>query len=201
MFPNAGPDNEGLPQHGFARDSNWDVVKNNERELILIEILEANNHTQKVFPHDFRLEMRIQAEQDGSVSLLQKVSNKDETDIMPISMGLHPYFPVVEGQKKKFLLDLVGKEKGESSFEEWLSGEAVSIDNPGNSRLPLSGKFNLAMQISEEYKKVWIWTQPGQDFVCVEPVMGDVGNIRSNPTLVKSERPVFAWINFSKEEE
>lgn len=198
MFPNAGPDEEGLPQHGFARDSKWEVVKNDGGELV--GVLEVDKKTQEIFAHDFRLEMRMRVEQDGSVSLLQKVSNKSEGDFMPISMGLHPYFPVAEQQKKEFLSDLIGKEKAGNSLGEWLGGEAISIDNPGILTLPLSEKFNLRMKISQEYKKIWLWTLPGQDFVCVEPVMGDVGNIRNNPTLVSSEKPFIAWVNFSKEE-
>jgi galactose mutarotase-like enzyme len=56
------------------------------------------------------------------------------------------------------------------------------------------------MDVSEEYQKIFIWTQPGQNFVCVEPFMRDVEGLVDNPELINPGESVSARVNFRLKE-
>ena len=64
-------------------------------------------------------------------------------------------------------------------------------------QIPNLGK--LTFKVSPEYKKIWIWSQPGKDFICIEPVMRDVGGIIDDPEKVKSNQKFSANLNLSLE--
>jgi galactose mutarotase-like enzyme len=203
MFPNAGPLKEGGPypllkQHGFARSSEWDIDRNGEGGE-LVEKIEANEDTKKSFPYDFLLRMKIKAEEDGSISLIQEVTNREKVKDMPVSMGLHPYFQVPEENKKEILASLIGEDDADKKFEEWLNGGTISIDNPGDLGLIIPGVGTIRMNVSEEYKKIWIWTQLNQDFICVEPVMRDVEGLTEDPELIEPGENILGRVNFSLE--
>ncbi len=204
LFPNAGPLKEGGPyllkQHGFVRDSDkWSIERDPEGKE-LVEIFEADEETKKAFGYDFLLKMKIRIEEDGSVSLIQEVTNREKEKEMPVSMGLHPYFQIPEGSKREMLVSLIGKERADEEFENWLKGNAISIDNPGKIELSIPGVGLVEMSVSKEYEKIFIWTQPGQDFVCVEPFMRDVGGLVDNPELIDPGESISAEVNFCLKE-
>lgn len=206
LFPNAGPLEGGpypLKQHGFARTSDkWSVDKIKEGESN--EKFMADEDTKKSFPYNFLLEMKTKMENDGSITLAEETTNLEKDKDMPVSMGLHPYFRVSEEKKKEVEL-YVNDKKIETNFEKWSKGEAVSIDNPKLEnpdaifRVAIPDLGTIAMNASLEYKKIWIWTQPGKDFICVEPVMRDAGGLVNDPELIKPEQTLSAKVNFRLE--
>lgn len=203
MFPNAGSLREGGPyllkQHGFARNSEWKIDRNVEKEE-LVEKLEATEDTKKVFPYDFLLKIKTKVEKDGSISLIQEATNKEKDKKMPIAMGLHPYFQVPEEKKKEVLSGLIGKEKADKKFDEWQKGNTVIINNPEDLKLSVPGLGRIKMKASKEYEKIWIWTQPDQNFICVEPVMRDVEGLVEDPELIEPGESFSGKVNFSLEE-
>ncbi len=93
-FPWFGPHetDESLPQHGFARIMNWDVIKTGSLPGGEIQIslqLCASDETKAYWPHDFCAEMIFTLSQHLKVSL--KITNPS---IKPIeySCALHSYF-------------------------------------------------------------------------------------------------------------
>ncbi len=191
LFPNAGPlEDEGNPypglkQHGFARTSSrW--VAESTTGARLSERLASDEETRRVFPYDVETRMSVEFHEDGSAVLVQEATNQEADRDMPLAMGLHPYFRVLNERKKDIKFAFPGGEYINSHFERWSNGEMVSIPNPGvELRIEIPGLGTLILDVSEEYQKIWVWSLSGQDFICIEPVMRDVGGLITDPAMVK----------------
>ena len=199
LFPNSGPLPEGennpypnLKQHGFARTSAWKTEYMEERKFS--EVFLSNEETKKAFPYNFETRMKSELNDDGSIALIQEAKNLEKDRKMPISMGLHPYFKVPDEKKKDIKFNFAGGEKLEKDFSYWSQGGTVRIDNPKLKdpnavlRIEIPELGTLVMAVSEEYQKILIWSLPGQDFVCIEPVMRNDGGLINNPEMIKPEK-------------
>ena len=209
LFPNAGPiENPKFPdlkQHGFARTSkNWGVKTiNSENQTGFAETLKSNENTRTIYPYDFQLSVQGQLEKDGSFTLLQQVESLESDKEIPVSMGLHPYFKVPHNQKKEIKFDFEGGDIIERDVENWSNGGTTSIDNPKiknpdaiiKVKIPSLG--TLTIDVSPEYRKIWIWSLPEKDFICIEPVMRDEGGLVEDPELIKPKTTFSGQVNFS----
>lgn len=204
LFPNAGPvESEkfpGLKQHGFARDSSkWKSVKN---ENGFTETLISYNEKNAGYPYNLKLSMEGQFENNGSFTISQNVENLEADLEIPISMGLHPYFKVDKEERKNIKFNFDGGKEIEEKYEIWSNGKAVSIDNPKlkdpNAVLEVTipNLGNLIIDPSLEYQKIWVWSMPDKDFVCVEPVMRDKNGIVDDPEMIKPKETFNANVNF-----
>ncbi|MCK5332480.1 hypothetical protein KAJ41_01290 [Candidatus Parcubacteria bacterium] len=215
LFPMAGPKTkEGpfskLKQHGFARDLPWEIKKNENGEFV--EVLKSNNETKEIYPHDFELKMRSEIDESGGVTLTQEVENKGDNE-MPVSMGLHPYFNVPEGDKENIKFDFDGGKDIEGKIKKWLtldkqdenySAFLERIDNPGEEmKIDIPGVGTIKMDMSKEYEKVWIWTERDKNFICIEPIMhdNDGEKIVAGPVMVKEKDKLSANVKYSFEKE
>ena len=227
LYPMSGPPTKEGPfsklnQHGFARDSKfWTVEKNEDNELI--EVLKSNKETEEIFPYDFELRMKAEMGEEGDITLTQEVKNMG-TNEMPVSMGLHPYFNIPEGNKNKIKFDFNGGEDIENDFQDWLENSDRKdendflrrIDNPNylekkddseegdyknELKISISNTETIVINVSPEYQKIWIWTERDKDFICVEPVMRDNqdGEIVNGPEMVKSDEIYSANMNIRLE--
>lgn len=205
LFPNAGPITTGqelpnLEQHGFARKSVWQTASASEG---FRETLEANKETRVAYPYNFRFSMSGQFETNGSFTLKSEVENQEEHKELPLSMGLHPYFKVPSSAKAKIKFDFAGGEEIEKQIETWANGEAVSIDNPKMKdpaavlRVEIPGLGTLVIDASAEYQKIWVWSLPDKDFVCIEPVMRNINGLIDNPEMIKPKETFSASVNFN----
>lgn len=201
LFPNAGPipdelktDELGnLKQHGFARDSKFSQEKTQSG---FKEKLTSSDETRKVYPYDFDFELEGVFEKDGSFTIIQRVENLEKDKEMPISSGLHPYFNVQSEEKKNIKFNFEGGKLVEEQIEKWANGKAVSIPNPNTPiEIYIPNTGILRFTFSKEFKRIWIWSQEGKDFVCVEPVMRDKGGIISDPEKVKPSDKHISTIN------
>lgn len=209
LFPNAGPiDNPkypGMKQHGFARTtSDWESgMSENE----FWERLNSDWDSMPQYPYRFLLEMRGRIQETGGVSLEQSVTNQETLLDLPVAMGLHPYFRVPADRKKDMRFEFAGGEKIEHGLEEWSNDGTISIDNPAVHTpdakmrivVPELGVLNIAA--SPEYKKVWVWSMKGKDFVCIEPVMRDEGGLVDDPEMVAPGETLRGQVTFSLETE
>jgi len=204
LFPNAGELKENniypyLKRHGFARDYEW---KNEKIENGFKEVLHSNEETKKIYPFDFIFSVSGKFEEDGSFTFIQEVENKEEEKEMPISMGLHPYFKVPNNEKGKIRFNFEGGEYIQTQIEKWVNGEYVSIDNPKVKdndvvvEVSIPSLGTIKIDISTEYQKIWIWSMPEKDFICIEPVMRDNNGLLDNPEMVKPKGGFSAKVNF-----
>ena len=191
LFPNAGPipdeikieDLKNLKQHGFARESKWSSVKGSS---VLKETLSSNSETRELYPYDFNLSLECHFEKNNSFTITQIVENKEKGKEMPISSGFHPYFKVLSEEKKNIEFNFKGGEIVKEKTEIWANGKAVSIENPNTPiEVNIPGLGVLTFNISKEYKRIWVWSMEGKDFICVEPVMRDKGGIITDPEKIK----------------
>jgi len=208
LYPNAGPLDENdiykLKQHGFARMSDkWELLEEKEGEMS--EILRADDLTREEYPYEFSHVITTRPEEDGSVTIKQESNNLEEEKEAPVSMGLHPYFKVKNEDKKNIKFDFEGGEEIEKDFDNWSEGGTTSIDNPKLKdpeavlRVTFPGLGTIVMDVSKEYKKIWVWTEPGKDFVCVEPVMRDDNGLLDDPEMVKPKETLSAKVNYRLE--
>ena len=204
LFPNAGPLESpkypNLKQHGFARDSsNWKIQKNNNG---FKETLVLNKETREVFPYDFNFSMEVKFEENGSFTINQIVENLEEKEDLPISMGLHPYFKIPQDKKGEIKFNFEGGRLIEEQVELWANGKPISIDNPKIKDLNsvmvivIPSLGNLVIDASFLYKKIWVWSMPGKDFVCIEPVMRDIRGLVDDPEMIKPKETLIARVNF-----
>ncbi len=207
LFPNAGPippeleytELNTLKQHGFARDTKWSLVK--ESNDSFIEMLRADDTTKKVYPYNFELSLTGELQKDGAFTLVQSIKNLEEIKELPVSSGLHPYFKVPNKEKKNIAFNFKGGHFIEQHIENWANGEYISIDNPLTSlEISIPSLGILVLDISKEYQKIWIWSEKGKDFICIEPVMGDVGGIITDPQKIKPGEILSATIRIQLRE-
>ena len=201
LFPNAGPipdeikteEYANLKQHGFARDMKWSFEKT---ENGFAESIISDENTKSVYPHYFKLTLRGVLEEDDSFTLTKTIQNLNEDKDMAVSSGLHPYFKVDNEQKQNIEFNFPGGKFIKENIEKWANGEYVCIDNPN---IPLEVYIpelgTLIFTIDKEYKKIWVWSMPDKDFVCIEPVMHDKGGIILEPTIIKPKESLTVSFN------
>ena len=98
LFPIVGSLNQGvfrydgkaypMSQHGFVRDSEFELLQQNEDSLSFV--LRANEETRTKYPFDFALELGYRLNENNLI-VSWKVTNRDSKD-MHFSIGGHPAF-------------------------------------------------------------------------------------------------------------
>ena len=208
LFPNTGPvDNSkfpGLKQHGFARNSSKWKSEINPRGFK--ETLLSDQENYESFPYKCQLSVEGKFEENNSFTIIQTTENLEENKEMPLAKGLHPYFGIPKGEKANVKFYCEGKEMLKEQMEVWPNGGTVSIDNPKLKNpeavleVLIPGLGILVIDASIEYQKIWIWSLPGKDFVCVEPVMRDAGGLVDDPQMIKPKESYSASVNISLKE-
>lgn len=100
LFPSIGKSNNDeyildgetyhMPQHGFARDFDWQKVNQAENRVMLE--LKANAQTKEMFPFEFTLQVEYKLD-DNRLTVGYRVINND-SKAMPYALGSHPGFNV-----------------------------------------------------------------------------------------------------------
>ncbi len=203
LFPNAGELQKNdiypnLKRHGFAKNMEWKVEKIEDG---FKETLVANEDTKNAYPYDFKLSIIGLFERDGSFTLKQEVKNMENDKELPISTGLHPYFKVPDGEKKDIKFNFEEGQIAEDKIDIWANSGTVYIDNPKtknpeavlNIDIPRLG--TIILDISLEYEKIWIWSIPKSDFICIEPMMRGLNGLIDNPFNIKNGGVFNAYLN------
>lgn len=208
LFPIVGKVNDGkyraegkeyaLPQHGFARTSNFWLVDATDRNLIFA--LESNVATLKVYPYKFRLEISFELI-GREVKVIWKVANVDDKEIY-FSIGAHPALscPLAYGEKfEDCYLKFNRPEKsarlplavnGSLTHEkiptldgtelalnyDLFKGDALVFDDLKSDEVSVcSRKSSKSITIRAKGFPYWgFWTpaQGGAPFICIEPWHG-----------------------------
>ena len=203
LFPNAGEltDNKEFPnlkRHGFARNMKW---KDRKTENGFEEILVSSKKTKKSYPYNFEYRFSGEFENDSSFTLTSEIVNNEEDTELSISMGLHPYFKVSDEEKRNIKFNFEGGKLIEEQTNIWMNEGTVYIDNPKvkNSEATLDVDIpklgHIILDISPEYQKIWVWSVPGKDFICVEPMMSGLNGLIDNPEKIKPDGSYIAKIN------
>jgi galactose mutarotase-like enzyme len=177
--------------HGFGRDSLWRVLKTDQENLDL-ELTDKDiaPDAKAEYPYAFKVNILIQLTAEGNIVYTLKVFNPDNQPL-PIVPGLHPYFAVNHNHKSGIIIS------GISGFD----ATRIDWDNhPPDNVYDYQGKITLHLkdkQITIEditpgnkpVKHIVVWSQPKTsddfNFICVEPVCGQMYDLDNQPVLIK----------------
>jgi len=164
-----------LPQHGFARDLQWQYSFN-KNEKFLCLFLNESKKTKKYYPFEFELKIKVTLKIN---SLEFEITIHNKTDFaMPINFGLHPYFKVSDFKNLEFVdnplncqdqerntisntleeldkinlgVDLLMYTSGRSSFRDKIFKREVTLNHP----------YPIDLGV--------IWSDPPRRMICLEP--------------------------------
>jgi galactose mutarotase-like enzyme len=186
-----------LPQHGFARDSEFSLFKK-KKDTISFK-LKYSEESLKKYPFKFQLIIEYRLEGKKLITVY-RVKNIDDQQIF-FSIGAHPAFncPLLTGTKKTdYFLELEKKEtvyslcleKGFLSDKKALILEndnvihltsstfnkgAIIIENPASHRISLKNNLtnrSITMEYTNfPYLGIWSYSKDAP-FVCIEPWFG-----------------------------
>jgi galactose mutarotase-like enzyme len=170
-----------LPQHGFARDQEWDLRELEDRSGVCL-VLRDNEVTRRMFPFPFQLRLDVRLA-PSRLDLELGVLNQGTT-VMPFSLGLHPYFNVSGLQSVRFE-GLPDRCLNQVSMELEATGDrlqrlADGVDllmRPGEATPPghavglidENAGLHLELALTPPLDLVVIWTDPPRSMVCLEP--------------------------------
>lgn len=94
QFANLG----GLPQHGFARKSEWELVETpdgeNENQSSVTLQLADDHRTRELFPYHFRTELKVSIDEKSLTVELSAFNTGDE--LFTFTAALHTYIAVAD---------------------------------------------------------------------------------------------------------
>lgn len=180
-----------LPQHGFARSSDWKVAQhavNSKGRATATLSLRATAETRAVWPNDFRLDLDVVL--GDSLKLTMRVTNSGSSPFS-FTSGFHSYFRVtdartarVEGLQGLRYRDKVAAWAESTDPDPALSpdGETDRVYLASPSRLRLRDQHRCLRIESAGFANVVVWNPgealnekfdfaPGEwsQFICVEP--------------------------------
>ena len=139
-----------MPNHGFAKDLPFDVVKAEDDKCEIM--LKSSAVTRHYYPYDFELRLVYEIVEDGLRSAMI-VKNMDEAD-MPFAAGFHPYFLTPDRTKTRFAFGLK---------EYW---NYLRCDENGK---PLYGVQEGELKLSDEHDTVFWNGCADCEIICEEP--------------------------------
>ncbi|MFA6007464.1 MAG: hypothetical protein WC784_02340 [Candidatus Shapirobacteria bacterium] len=185
LFPNfdAGAP---LPSHGFGRVSNWQLIKNSP-DCVQLRLTE-NDITpeyRQIYPYKFIADLKITTK-NNQLDYLLEVKNLSLKKL-PISPGLHPYWPVKHEEKSKIKL---------TNFPQFNPASVNWDTNPPNSLYDFKDELTanfpeyqlIIKDLSYNFSHLQIWSQnttfPDFNYVCFEPVTRPPNGINTDPILI-----------------
>ena len=187
-----------LPQHGFARDTEFKVV-NQQTNQITFELV-FSEKTLKIYPYKFALRVSYKVEAN-ELTTVYEVINKDSKNIS-YSIGGHPAFncPITKDElfedytlefdhheepKQIHLNTLTGLRNGKITQENigksiplnygLFKNDAVIYTNLKSKKVTLKSNKSTFKVIFdfEQWDYLAFWTKKkGTPFVCIEPWLG-----------------------------
>ena len=170
-----GKDYLQLPQHGFARDSQWQYSFNeNEKSLCLF--LHETKKTKKYYPFDFELRVKVTL----NINCLEfEINIHNKTDIpMPINFGLHPYFSVSDFKNLEFIGNPLNCQNQEKNIISNTLHELKNIHLGVDLLMYTSGRITFRDKILKRqvtlnhpypFDIAVIWSDPPRRMICLEP--------------------------------
>ena len=190
-----------MPKHGFAKDMEFELLRQTERELVFV--LRADEGTKAMYPFDFELEIgyRFDTSDESKLAVSWKVTNRGGQE-MYFSIGGHPAFLCPPGGKGaqtdcKFLFDtedkVIASVVGTGSLFTEQTKEYALEDGMMDITPVLFAKDALVMEGDQVHEVSFcdgsgrpfvtvgfdapvlaLWTPAGKNapFICIEPWYG-----------------------------
>jgi aldose 1-epimerase len=175
-------DGQPHPLHGHGWLAPWRVEDSGEGRALLSFV-----HKAGAWPWPYRVTQQVELGGHGLSLALTLTNLADEP--APAGLGFHPYFPDRANARLTANLDgvwgidtafLPTAHHDGLPFADWRGGAALAqpslIDHchtgwDGSARIDLSGQgLTLRMTASADLRWLHVYSPPGEDFFCVEPV-------------------------------
>lgn len=168
-----------LKQHGFARDSQWNVINQSTDDSAKIVLsLKSNEQTRLVYPFDFELNFNYEIQ--GNKLIVRQFYTNNSDVKMPFSAGFHPYFWCLD--KSQLELNIPGSEyqnqitKETHKFDGLLDFNQDEIDiifksitSNTTGFIDNQRRLKLDINYTKFFSTLVFWTVKGKDFICLEP--------------------------------
>lgn len=201
MFPNfdAGMP---LPNHGFGRVSNWQVISKSDNECHLkLTNNDISDDFKKLYPYQFAIELKIKA-LNNILNYQIYITNTGTIDL-PISPGLHPYWPISHQDKNKIITNLPDFDAKNIDWDNNSPDYMVDFDGHFIANFP---DYKLTITNTSDdikFKHLQIWSQnttfPDYNFICFEPTTLVKNGINLNPIIIKPNQTVNLSLQFKCE--
>ena len=184
LFPICGglPDSP-LPQHGFARDQSWQLSEPNDGAGVRLTLVDTPQ-TRDLYPYAFGLTLELRLE-PGALAITALIENRGSQEVMPFSLGLHPYFNVsaLEGVRFEGLPErcfnhlTMADEATTGQLQRLASGIDLLVRPSGDVRMIDPGAAggvgrSITLHCSHPLDLAVLWTDPPRPMVCLEPWSG-----------------------------
>lgn len=188
-----------MTQHGFARDSEFEVVESSDRHVVYG--LKSNEDSLLKYPFEFELQLGYELVND-LIKVSYKVINLND-QVMPFSIGAHPAFNWDKSQEARFDFNEVEVKSYLVTSKGITDGPKVSLkpieiteDLFRNDALVYEGLYStvfnngsIGIEMNfEGFPYVGLWSMPsGAPFVCIEPWYGFGDKFDHNGNLLDKE--------------
>ena len=186
LFPYAGKLNDGkflpagteMKQHGFGRNKKWTVTSLGVSHVRTQLLPDAE--TRAVYPYEFSADQTVLILPSGlQIELL--IHNLDSKPL-PVSPGWHPYFNCAAAQKASVngSVDAFNLAP-HTDAAEFDFGAVAPADGRAHFTIPQLGTLKLSF--SPEMRHMQFWSQPGKDFICIEPFTGPNNTVNTDKRI------------------
>ena len=164
-----------LPQHGFARDLQWQYSLNKKQKSLCL-FLNDSEITRKYYPFDFEVRIEVTLK-FNCLEFEINIHNKTNAE-MPINFGLHPYFNVSDFKNLYFFDNPVNCHNQERNILSNTLDELKNINLGVDLLMYTSGKSAfrdkvLKRQVTLNHPYPFdlgvIWSDPPRKMICLEP--------------------------------
>ncbi len=179
-----------LFQHGFARDSCWDISLL-EDEMGVRMTLNSNKKTLNIYPFKFRIEIELRMK-NNTLDINSRIINFSDIN-MPFSFGFHPYFKISNLRN----INLLGlseecinqknmlKEKTSIQLENLFKGVDFLAESISSICLiDQLADFSIELKMQEPFLYNVIWTDPPRQMICLEPWTSKRNSINTGDNLL-----------------
>lgn len=169
-----------MKQHGFGRNKPWRVVA--QRAGFAHLALSPDDETRAQYPYNFEADYRIWVLPRGVEAVLTVENREPGARSLPISPGWHPYFRCPAAQKARVKGDVPGLAAERLGDDrEFDFGIPAPVSGRARFEVPSLGAVRLSF--SPEMRHLQFWSQPGKDFICIEPFFGPANTINTDARL------------------
>ncbi|MEL7083567.1 MAG: aldose epimerase [Cyanobacteria bacterium P01_A01_bin.3] len=184
-----------LPQHGFGRNLPWTVVSSStEGAASLTLTLTHTPETLTVYP--FQFELKFTYRWAGTSLIVEQQFHNHSADVMPMSIGFHPYYSV--GDKELLQFDIPTQnyvDRANDVRAEFLGTwdtDLAEIDaafEPIERGQPLvaavsDGDRRVNLRADPYFRHLVFWTVKEKPFYCLEPWSAPRDAINSGTDLL-----------------
>lgn len=164
-----------MGNHGFARNSEFDLVSHTDNAITLV--LKDNETTLAQYPFHFTLTVTSTLK-ENTVLIDYTIVNLDEKK-MPFSFGLHPAFAIEnpdsariafpQAENHPLLMDKQPIVMDDAFFQQH---STFLLENLKSTFVDLVRKDQTIRVGIQGYRWLAFWKKPGAKFICIEPWHG-----------------------------